>query len=145
MPSQTWWPPPSAPFFARLLVKCLFCQLPREGRAPDSKHVLSLNLQVYVMGPNAVLVRRASLVVGPNDSRLPRIGSIESIPRVSAHCAPGASCSEDVPNPPHWLVQGLANQLRQRLHLQLFNFDMIRPLVRLQCGAPRMKDLLDFG
>ena len=89
-------------------------------------HPLPL-LQVYVLGNSTFCTRRASLSVPPADRQVMEEGSgVQKLARVSAFQKdPGHACG--VPEPPAWLVEALADELRQRLGLHLFNFDMIRP------------------
>ena len=95
-------------------------------------------LQVYVLGNSTFCTRRASLSVPPADRQVVQEGSgLQKLDRVSAFQKDaGHACG--VPQPPAWLVEALADKLRQRLGLHLFNFDMIRPAdpSQLVPGAP---------
>ena len=87
-------------------------------------------LQVYVMGPIVVMARRPSLQIPVAEGDLTDGGldqSLQSVARVSAFHSGTPSPSTTWGDPPHWLVEGLAQELRRRLHLHLFNFDLIRP------------------
>ena len=63
----------------------------------------------------------------PADRQVMEEGSgVQKLARVSAFQKDaGHACG--VSEPPAWLVEALADELRQRLGLHLFNFDMIRP------------------
>ncbi len=52
----------------------------------------------------------------------------------AAAAAAASSALSTFPLPPEWVTHSLATVLRQRLGLQLFNFDLIRP--EQQAGAP---------
>ena len=84
-------------------------------------------LQVYVLGNSTFCTRRASLSVPPADRQvMEEGGGVQKLARVSAFQKDaGHACG--VPEPPAWLVEALADELRKRLGLHLFNFDMIRP------------------
>ncbi|KAK9841570.1 hypothetical protein WJX74_008089 [Apatococcus lobatus] len=86
--------------------------------------------KVYVMGPIVVMARRPSLQIPVAEGDLTDGGldqSLQSVARVSAFHSGTPSPSTAWGDPPHWLVEGLAQELRRRLHLHLFNFDLIRP------------------
>ncbi|KAK9868299.1 hypothetical protein WJX84_009842 [Apatococcus fuscideae] len=86
--------------------------------------------KVYVMGPIVVMARRPSLQIPVAEGDLTDgglDGSLQSVARVSAFHSGTPSPSTSWGDPPHWLVEGLAQELRHRLHLHLFNFDLIRP------------------
>ncbi len=85
-------------------------------------------LQVYVMGCSVVVVHRPSLQVPPEDEdiRAQRKG-IQIMTRVSAFDSTSPMGCDFVEGPPDWLLDQLAATLRSRLHLQLFNFDLVRP------------------
>lgn len=85
-------------------------------------------LQVYVMGCSVVVVHRPSLQVPPEDEDVTaeRKG-IQIMTRVSAFDSKSPMGCDFVKGPPDWLLDQLAATLRSRLHLQLFNFDLVRP------------------
>ena len=85
-------------------------------------------LQVYVMGSSVVVVHRPSLQVPPEDKDVTaeRKG-IQIMTRVSAFDSKSPMGCDFVEGPPDWLLDQLAATLRSRLHLQLFNFDLVRP------------------
>ena len=85
-------------------------------------------LQVYVMGCSVVVVHRPSLQVPPEDEDVTaeRKG-IQIMTRVSAFDSKSPMGCDLVKGPPNWLLEQLAATLRSRLHLQLINFDLVRP------------------
>ncbi len=85
-------------------------------------------LQVYVMGCSVVVVHRPSLRVPPEDEDITaeRKG-IQIMTRVSAFDSKSPMGCDLVTGPPNWLLEQLAATLRSRLHLQLINFDLVRP------------------
>ncbi|KAK9810418.1 hypothetical protein WJX72_010392 [[Myrmecia] bisecta] len=88
--------------------------------------------KVYVLGPAAYMVRRPSLQlpVESKDIRCEASG-LQSMARVSSYHS--HTQSGHISDPPGWFVEGLAAQLRQRLGVSLFNFDLIRPSEALPC------------
>ena len=85
-------------------------------------------LQVYVMGCSIAVVHRPSLQVPPEDADVTaqRVG-IQIMSRVSAFDSTSPMGCEAVEGPPDWFLDQLAATLRNRLQLQLFNFDLVRP------------------
>ena len=97
-------------------------------------------LQVYVLGSRTVVTKRPSLGSKHMDAAAQRSG-VMHLPRISCKAGPPASCQaasqlaasvsldmdEFCEAPPEWLTHTLADVLRQRLGLQLFNFDLICP------------------
>ncbi len=76
------------------------------------------------------MARRPSLQIPVSECDLTDGGldaSLQSVARVSAFHSGTPSPSTAWGDPPHWLVEGLAQELRHRLQLHLFNFDLIRP------------------
>ena len=85
-------------------------------------------LQVYVMGCSIAVVHRPSLQVPPEDQDVTaKRAGIQMMSRVSAFNSTSPMGCEEVESPPDWLLDQLAATLRDRLHLQLFNFDLVRP------------------
>lgn len=84
--------------------------------------------QVYVMGPITILVRRPSLrlPIAAGDL-LEEVGDIQSVGRVSAYHSESEFGAAPQWDPPHWAIQSLAQELRNRYGLSLFNFDLIQP------------------
>lgn len=84
--------------------------------------------QVFVMGPITVMARRPSLriPVDPEDVT-EEVGSAQSIARVSAFDSETPRDSVEPGDPPQWMLESLAQELRRRLNLNLFNFDLICP------------------
>ena len=80
------------------------------------------------MGCSVVVVHRPSLQVPPEDEDVTaeRKG-IQIMTRVSAFDSKSPMGCDLVQGPPDWLLDQLAATLRSRLHLQLFNFDLVRP------------------
>lgn len=80
------------------------------------------------MGPITVMARRPSLriPVDPEDVT-EEVGSAQSIARVSAFDSETPRDSVEPGDPPQWMLEGLAQELRRRLNLNLFNFDLICP------------------
>lgn len=86
------------------------------------------HVQVYVMGPITILVRRPSLRLPVSTSDLEEeVGSIQAVGRVSAYHSESEFGSAPQGDPPHWAIQALAQALRKAYHLTLFNFDLIQP------------------
>lgn len=111
--------------------------------------------KVYVLGSQVEMVKRDSLDLhdeqqvqqlqqprcstAGDDAEVPTSSTsniaqgLQAMPRVSAYsCAQWGSIDtthhpSPVPDPPSWLIKELAAQLRGRLGLQLFNFDLIIP------------------
>lgn len=85
-------------------------------------------LQVYVLGSSVAVANRPSLHIPPEDEDVQgqRCG-IQTVSRVSAHNSTSPMGCHRVRPPPAWLLDQVAGQLREKMHLQLFNFDMIRP------------------
>lgn len=84
--------------------------------------------KVYVLGRSISVVHRPSLQVPPEDEDVTaQRGGIQMVTRVSAFNSTSPMGCEAVESPPDWLLDQLAATLRNRLHLQLFNFDMVRP------------------
>lgn len=80
------------------------------------------------MGCSVVLVQRPSLQVPPADEDVTAQRSgIQIMTRVSAFDSTSPMGCECVNSPPDWFLDQLAATLRNRLHLQLFNFDLVRP------------------
>ncbi len=100
-------------------------------------------LQVYVMGCSVVVVHRPSLQVPPEDEDVTaeRKG-IQIMTRVSAFDSKSPMGCDLVEGPPDWLLDQLAATLRSRLHLQLFNFDLVRPT---ENNAPGIRYLSSEG
>lgn len=94
--------------------------------------------KVYVLGRRVVMVKRDSLDI-PQGQACAHDGSgLQLLERISAYPARGPWGSTDttrrpcpVADPPLWLVEGVAMQLRAALGLEMFNFDVICP-----SGAP---------
>lgn len=88
-------------------------------------------LQVYVLGCSVTVANRPSLQIPPeeDDVKAQRKG-IQTVSRVSAHNSTSPMGCHRVRPPPAWLLDQLAAELRQRLNLQMFNFDLIRPTRR---------------
>ena len=85
-------------------------------------------LQVYVMGPITILVRRPSLRLPVATGDLEEeVGGIQSVGRVSAYHSESEFGSAPQGDPPHWAIQALAQHLRRVYKLTLFNFDLIQP------------------
>ena len=127
-----------------------------KSTGPDDS--LIAHAQVYVMGGSVVLVRRPTLSLHPDASRstgLEAVDRVSAFPAThSTHAeasTAGGGNSEDaeppdalnghrgheaVPSPaaalpdppPEWVIVALAQRLQQRMRLQLFNFDVLRPL-----------------
>ncbi|BDA40908.1 Inositol-tetrakisphosphate 1-kinase 5 [Coccomyxa sp. Obi] len=84
--------------------------------------------KVFVMGPIVVMVRRPSLHIPvPPEDVQDEVGSIQTIARISSFQSEMAGTAVLQGDPPQWVVQGLAQELRRRLGLNLFNFDLLRP------------------
>ncbi|KAL0023712.1 hypothetical protein WJX79_006335 [Trebouxia sp. C0005] len=84
--------------------------------------------KVYVMGSSVVVVHRPSLQVPPEDEDITaQRKGIQIMTRVSAFDSKSPMGCDFVEGPPDWLLDQLAATLRSRLHLQLFNFDLVRP------------------
>ena len=88
------------------------------------------------MGCSIAVVHRPSLQVPPEDADVTAQRSgIVTMTRVSAFHSTSPMGCEFVEGPPDWLLNQLAANLRKRLNLQLFNFDLVRPTQR---NAPGM-------
>ncbi|DBA95946.1 TPA: hypothetical protein ACH3X1_001467 [Trebouxia sp. C0004] len=84
--------------------------------------------KVYVIGCSIVVVHRPSLQVPPEDEDITaQRKGIQIMTRVSAFNSKSPMGCDFVEGPPDWLLDQLAATLRSRLHLQLFNFDLVRP------------------
>ena len=83
------------------------------------------------MGRSIAVVQRPSLQIPPEDEDVTaqRVG-IQMVTRVSAFNSTSPMGCDSVETPPDWLLDQLAATLRDRLHLQLFNFDLVRPTER---------------
>jgi len=117
----------------------------------------SVHAQVYVMGGSVVLVRRPTLSLQPdasNSTGLEAVDRVSAFPHSNPHAdasLAGRGSSEPAGSPetlngdrgqeanaspaaaltdppPEWAIVALAQQLQQRMRLQLFNFDVLRPL-----------------
>ena len=117
----------------------------------------SLHAQIYVMGGSVVLVRRPTLSLHPNansSAGLEAVDRVSAFPHSESHAEPSLVHGSDTGHaelaapidgqrdrkavsspaaalpdpPPEWAIVALAQQLQQRMHLQLFNFDVLRPL-----------------
>ena len=96
-----------------------------------------MNMQVYVLGCSIAVVHRPSLQVPPEDEDVTaQRGGIQMVTRVSAFNSTSPMGCEAVESPPDWLLDQLAATLRDRLHLQLFNFDLVRPTEHNAPGKP---------
>lgn len=105
-------------------------------------YYVGVTLQVYVLGDKTVVSRRPSLgdkYLGTEKKgllQLPRISckSHNNLHNLASHPGSGPcdqtgmnGGSHHLPSPPHSTMHALAGELRQRLGLQLFNFDLICP------------------
>ena len=80
------------------------------------------------MGCSIAAVNRPSLQLPPEDEDVKgQQNGIQTVSRVSAHNSTSPMGCHRVQPPPAWLLDQVAAKLRERMHLQLFNFDMIRP------------------
>ena len=106
--------------------------------------------KVFVIGPFVALARRPSLTVPPPPEDVNEaVGGALSLARVSAYISPaeaaaaaaekgggnggsppGGGAAEPAaalsPDPPRWVLEALAAEMRAALGLQVFNFDLIR-------------------
>ena len=87
------------------------------------------------MGPVTILARRPSLTIPVQQADIEEeVGGLQSIGRISS----SFSCSEfgQAPHeePPLWAIQDLAQELRKRYDMDLFNFDLIQPDISEQPG-----------
>ena len=84
-----------------------------------------------MLGCAVTVANRPSLQIPPeeDDVKAQRQG-IQTVSRVSAHNSTSPMGCHRVRPPPAWLLDQLAAQLRQRLDLQMFNFDLIRPTLK---------------
>ncbi|KAK9813331.1 hypothetical protein WJX73_000585 [Symbiochloris irregularis] len=84
--------------------------------------------KVYVLGPITVMVRRPSLALPVDPADVLEVhGSVTTVGRVSSYHSGSWRGDAPLGDPPHWAVQALAQELRKRLGLTLFNFDLIQP------------------
>lgn len=92
--------------------------------------------QVYVMGPITVLVRRPSLQIPvPKADIEEEVGGIQSVGRISACFSNSQLGAAPQAEPPVWAIQALAQELRRRYNMDLFNFDLIQPELSEDAGA----------
>ena len=90
-----------------------------------------MSVQVYVLGPITILVRRPSLQLPvPEGDLESQVGRIQVVGRVSAYHSETMCGAAPQGDPPHWAIQELAQELRERYQLTLFNFDLIQPNVK---------------
>jgi inositol-1,3,4-trisphosphate 5/6-kinase/inositol-tetrakisphosphate 1-kinase len=105
--------------------------------------------KVFVLGPSVALARRPSLhVPAPPEDVTAAVGGALALARVSAYTSPeeeagagggGGGASPPAPtspDPPGWVLEALAAELRCALGLQVFNFDLIRVARDLMPPAP---------
>lgn len=94
------------------------------------------------MGRSVAVVHRPSLQVPPEDADVTaqRTG-IQTMTRVSAFHSTSPMGCEFVEGPPDWLLDQLAATLRNRLDLQLFNFDLVRPKERTALGMGYLRKM----
>ncbi|KAK9822224.1 hypothetical protein WJX81_000985 [Elliptochloris bilobata] len=99
--------------------------------------------KIFVMGPIVVLVRRPSLriPVDPEDVTQ-EVGAVQTIARISSFASEMPSDVTLKGDPPQWVVQGLAQELRRRLGLDLFNFDLLHPSPKQPGRVPDRADYL---
>lgn len=84
--------------------------------------------KVYVMGCSIAVVHRPSLQVPPEEKDVTaQKAGIQIMTRVSAFDSTSPMGCDSVQGPPDWFLDQLAATLRNRLKLQLFNFDLVRP------------------
>lgn len=99
--------------------------------------------KVYVLGKRTVMAKRGSLDIPEGSTSAPDGSGLQLLDRISAYPSGewghvdttkdnGNTAASPVPDPPPWLVEGVAAELRQRLGMHMFNFDMICPL--RSCG-----------
>lgn len=90
--------------------------------------------KIFVLGRQTFVTRRQSL--GDSHFKGDIKKGLQQLPRISCKLLPGtgpanpAAAGEDDDDtnlPPKWLTSALAKTLRERLGLQLFNFDLICP------------------
>jgi inositol-1,3,4-trisphosphate 5/6-kinase/inositol-tetrakisphosphate 1-kinase len=112
--------------------------------------------KVFVIGPYVALARRPSLTVPPPPEDVcAAVGGALSLARVSAYISPAEAAAAAAaeaekggggeqpaqpepalaPDPPRWVLEALAAEMRAALGLQVFNFDLIRVA----------RDLMDGG
>ncbi|CAL5227409.1 g10367 [Coccomyxa viridis] len=99
--------------------------------------------KVFVMGPIVVMARRPSLNIPvPPEDVQDELGHIQTIARISSFQSEMAGTAVLQGDPPQWMVQGLAQELRKRLRLNLFNFDLLRPSANQPGRVPRDADYM---
>jgi len=113
--------------------------------------------KVFVIGPFVALARRPSLTVPPPPEDVNEaVGGALSLARVSAFVSPAeaeAQQREDgreaeaeadtpppCPDPPRWVLEALAAEMRAALGLQVFNFDLIRVARDLMAGPVKEEE-----
>ena len=80
------------------------------------------------MGCSIAVVHRPSLQVPPEEKDVTaQKAGIQIMTRVSAFDSTSPMGCDRVQGPPDWFLDQLAATLRNRLKLQLFNFDLVRP------------------
>lgn len=99
------------------------------------------------MGPITILVRRPSLLIPvPSSDIEETVGEIKSVGRVSSSFSSSQLGNAPQEEPPNWAIQSLAQELRRRYEMDLFNFDLIQPDLDRQTGPlsfiPYCKDTL---
>lgn len=89
------------------------------------------------MGPITILVRRPSLQIPvPRSDIEEEVGSVQSVIRVSSSFSNSELGDAPQEEPPNWAIQALAQELRQRYNMDLFNFDLIQPEATQTQGRP---------